>query len=179
MKHGFRETPYKNKYFCSDLISLQNHWESMIFFEDRAMESMEALVHPHAPRNGARRGSDMHSIIPSQDRAGTRDRGPPLCRYVASKLDITCTSKCTSGDLDPISQYVFSIENHWKRNVFACTWVAHKSRRLLTAGIAEVARACAGAHRRRATRSRSCLRASRLVRRPHDIASVTYLPVVL
>ena len=66
-----------------------------------------------------------------------------------------------------------------KHNVFAYTWVAHKNRWLLTAGIAEVARACAGARRRRATRSGSCLRAPRLVRRPHDIASVTHLPVVL
>ena len=135
----------------------------MLFFEDRAMESMEALVHPHAPRNGARRGSDTHSIIPSQDRAGTRDRGPPLCRYVTSKLDSTCTSKRTASNPEPIHQTVIFIANHWERNVFACTWVAHKNRRLLTAGIAEVARACAGARRRRATRSRSCLRASRLV----------------
>ena len=35
----------------------------MLFFEDRAMESMETLVHPHAPRNGARRGSDTHSFL--------------------------------------------------------------------------------------------------------------------
>ena len=86
----------------------------MLFFEDRAMEAMETLVHPHAPRNGARRGSDTHSVIPSQDRAGTRDRGPTLCRYVTSKLDITCTSKRTAGDLDPINQNVSFIENHWK-----------------------------------------------------------------
>ena len=143
------------------------------------MESMETLVPPHAPRNGARRGSDTHSVIPSQDRVGTRDRGPPLCRYVTSKLDSTCTSKRTASNSDPINQTVIFIENQWKHIVFACTWVAHKTRRLLTAGIAEVARACAGARRRRATRSRSCLRASRLVRRPHDIASVTYLPVLL
>ena len=90
----------------------------MLFFEDRAMESMETLVHPHAPRNGARRGSDTHSVIPCQDRAGTRDRGPPLCRCVTSKLDITCTSKRTAGDLDPINQNVFPIENYWKTQRF-------------------------------------------------------------
>ena len=86
----------------------------MLHFEDRAMESMETLIPLHAPRNGVRRGSDTHPVIPSQDRAGTRDRGPPLCRYVTSKLDITCTSKRTAGDLDPINQNVFFIENYWK-----------------------------------------------------------------
>ena len=35
----------------------------MLFFEHRAMDSMETLVHPHAPRNGARRGSDTHSLF--------------------------------------------------------------------------------------------------------------------
>ena len=83
-------------------------------FEDRAMESMETLVHPHAPRNGARRGSDTHSVIPSQDRAGTRGRGPPLWIYVTSELDSTCTS----SNSDTINLTVFFNVNDWKTQRF-------------------------------------------------------------
>ena len=128
-------------------------------------------------RCAARIGHTLrHSFSRSCGHQGPR---PTLCRHVTSNLDSTCTSKRTASNSDPINQTVFSWETIGKRDVFACTWVAHKTRRLLTAGIAEVARTCAGARRRRATRSRSCLRASRLVRRPHDIAPGAHLPVLL
>ena len=55
---------FKNKHFCNDTKSLQNHWKNVIFFKGRTVESTETLAPPPCPfRNGAPRGSDRHSVI--------------------------------------------------------------------------------------------------------------------
>ena len=82
------------------------------------MDSIGTLVPPHAPRNGGRRGSDTHSVIPSQDRAGTRGRGPPLWIHVTSESDSTCMSKRTASNLDTINLTVIFSENYWKTQRF-------------------------------------------------------------
>ena len=110
MKCEFHGKPYKTKPFAVPEGYCKRHGEFIIFsIKSRDISSWNPSTLP-LPTKCALRGSDTHLIIPSQDLAGTRDRGPPLRGYVTSKMDITCMSKRTGGILDPINQNVFPIE---------------------------------------------------------------------